>query len=68
MCVEGNVLPEDRDSGPGADFLEINDPLHPGEVGRKLQAKAGKVKYRNKSAVKNLVTTGRTVKLYAMWK
>ena len=31
-------------------------------------AKAGKVKYKNKQAVKNLVITGKTVKFYAVWK
>jgi len=31
-------------------------------------AKAGKVKYKNAQAVKNLITTGKTVKLYAVWK
>lgn len=31
-------------------------------------AKAGKVAYKNKQAVKNLITTGKTVKLYAVWK
>ncbi|MBR3086594.1 MAG: InlB B-repeat-containing protein [Kiritimatiellae bacterium] len=34
----------------------------------KAKARAGKVKYRNKAAVKNLITTGKTVKLYAVWK
>ena len=32
------------------------------------KAKAGKVKYKNKAAVKNLLLTGKTVKLYAIWK
>ena len=31
-------------------------------------AKAGKVKYKNAQAVKNLIITGKTVKLYAVWK
>ena len=31
-------------------------------------AKAGKVKYKNKQAVKNLLLNGKTVKLYAVWK
>lgn len=31
-------------------------------------AKAGKVKYKNKQAVKNLLPNGKTVKLYAVWK
>lgn len=31
-------------------------------------AKKGKVKFKNKKAVKNLVITGKTVKLYAVWK
>ena len=34
----------------------------------KSNAKKGKVKYKNKKSVKNLVTTGKTVKLYAVWK
>ncbi len=31
-------------------------------------SKNGKVTYKNKKAVKNLVTNGKTVKLYAVWK
>ena len=31
-------------------------------------AKKGKVAYKNKKSVKNLVTNGKTVKLYAVWK
>ncbi len=34
----------------------------------KKLAKKGKVAYKNKKKVKNLVTTGKTVKLYAVWK
>ncbi len=34
----------------------------------KANAKKGKVAYKNKKAVKNLVTNGKTVKLYAVWK
>ena len=34
----------------------------------KSQAKKGKVKYKNKKSVKNLTATGKTVKLYAVWK
>ena len=34
----------------------------------KALANQGKVAYKNKKAVKNLVTTGKTVKLYAVWK
>ena len=34
----------------------------------KALAKKGKVAYKNKQAVKNLVTNGKTVKLYAVWK
>ena len=34
----------------------------------KALAKKGTVAYKNKQAVKNLVTTGKTVKLYAVWK
>ena len=34
----------------------------------KADAKAGKVAYANKKSVKNLVTNGKTVKLYAVWK
>ena len=34
----------------------------------KALAKKGAVAYKNKKAVKNLVTTGKTVKLYAVWK
>ncbi len=34
----------------------------------KALAKKGKVAYANKKKVKNLVTTGKTVKLYAVWK
>jgi uncharacterized repeat protein (TIGR02543 family) len=34
----------------------------------KAAAKAGRVAYRNRRKVKNLVTTGKTVKLYAVWK
>ncbi len=34
----------------------------------KALAKKGKVAYKNKKAVKNLVTNGKTVKLYAVWK
>ena len=34
----------------------------------KALAKKGKVAYKNKKSVKNLVTTGKTVKLYAVWK
>jgi uncharacterized repeat protein (TIGR02543 family) len=34
----------------------------------KANAKNGIVKYKNKANVKNLVTTGKTVKLYAVWK
>ena len=34
----------------------------------KALAKKGKVAYKNKKKVKNLVTTGKTVKLYAVWK
>ena len=34
----------------------------------KTDAKKGKVAYKNKQKVKNLVITGKTVKLYAVWK
>ncbi len=34
----------------------------------KALAKKGKVAYKNKKKVKNLVTNGKTVKLYAVWK
>ncbi len=34
----------------------------------KTLAKKGKVAYKNKKSVKNLVTNGKTVKLYAVWK
>jgi uncharacterized repeat protein (TIGR02543 family) len=34
----------------------------------KKLAKKGKVAYKNKKKVKNLTTTGKTVKLYAVWK
>ena len=34
----------------------------------KAKAKKGKVKYKNKKKVKNLTATGKTVKLYAVWK
>ena len=34
----------------------------------KAKAKAGKVAYKNKKAVKDLVKNGKTVKLYAVWK
>ncbi len=34
----------------------------------KALAKKGKVAYKNKQKVKNLVTNGKTVKLYAVWK
>ena len=34
----------------------------------KALAKKGKVAYKNKQSVKNLVTDGKTVKLYAVWK
>jgi uncharacterized repeat protein (TIGR02543 family) len=34
----------------------------------RANAKKGKVKYKNKAAVKNLVANGKTVKLYAVWK
>ena len=34
----------------------------------KANAKKGKVKYKNKASVKNLVKNGKTVKLYAVWK
>jgi uncharacterized repeat protein (TIGR02543 family) len=34
----------------------------------KANAKKGVVKYKDKASVKNLVTTGKTVKLYAVWK
>ncbi len=34
----------------------------------KALAKKGAVAYKNKAAVKNLVTNGKTVKLYAVWK
>lgn len=34
----------------------------------KANAKKGKVAYKNKKSVKNLTTTGKTVKLYAVWK
>ena len=34
----------------------------------KANAKKGVVKYKNKKSVKNLVTNGKTVKLYAVWK
>ena len=34
----------------------------------KALAKKGKVAYKNKKSVKNLVTNGKTVKLYAVWK
>ena len=34
----------------------------------KALAKKSKVAYKNKKAVKNLTTTGKTVKLYAVWK
>jgi uncharacterized repeat protein (TIGR02543 family) len=34
----------------------------------KANAKRGVVKYKNKASVKNLVTNGKTVKLYAVWK
>jgi uncharacterized repeat protein (TIGR02543 family) len=34
----------------------------------KANARKGVVKYKNKASVKNLVTTGKTVKLYAVWK
>ena len=34
----------------------------------KANARKGVVKYKNKKTVKNLVTNGKTVKLYAVWK
>ena len=34
----------------------------------KSNARKGKVKYKNKKSVKNLTATGKTVKLYAVWK
>ena len=34
----------------------------------KKLAKKGKVAYKNGKKVKNLVTNGKTVKLYAVWK
>lgn len=34
----------------------------------KADARKGKIAYKNKKTVKNLVTTGKTVKLYAVWK
>jgi hypothetical protein len=34
----------------------------------RANAQKGVVKYRNRQSVKNLVTTGKTVKLYAVWK
>ncbi len=34
----------------------------------KARAEKGEVTYRDQQAVKNLVTTGKTVKLYAVWK
>ena len=34
----------------------------------KADAKKGKIAYANKKSVKNLVTNGKTVKLYAVWK
>ena len=34
----------------------------------KADAKKGKVAFKDKKSVKNLVTTGKTVKLYAVWK
>ncbi len=34
----------------------------------KALAKKGKVAYKNKKSVKNLTTTGKTIKLYAVWK
>ncbi len=34
----------------------------------KADAKKGKVAYKNKKSVKNLVINGKTVKLYAVWK
>ena len=34
----------------------------------KANAKRGNVKYKNKKKVKNLTATGKTVKLYAVWK
>ena len=34
----------------------------------KSNARKGKVKYKNKKSVKNLVMNGKTVKLYAVWK
>jgi uncharacterized repeat protein (TIGR02543 family) len=34
----------------------------------KANANKGIVKYKNKASVKNLVTNGKTVKLYAVWK
>ena len=34
----------------------------------KSAAKKGKIKYKNKKSVKNLTMTGKTVKLYAVWK
>ncbi len=34
----------------------------------KKLAQKGKVSYKNKKKVKNLITTGKTVKLYAVWK
>jgi len=34
----------------------------------KANAKAGKVKYKNKAVIKGLVASGKTVKLYAVWK
>ena len=32
------------------------------------KSKKGKVAYKNKASVKNLVANGKTVKLYAVWK
>jgi uncharacterized repeat protein (TIGR02543 family) len=34
----------------------------------KADAKKGKIAFKNKKSVKNLVTNGKTVKLYAVWK
>ncbi len=51
-----------------ANKFKRKDYTFKGWAKSKALAKKGTVTYKNKAKVKNLITTGKTVKLYAVWK
>ena len=56
--------PNSRLSTLGLSAAVLSDIQSPSAA----NAKKGVVKFKNKQAVKDLIITGKTVKLYAVWK